>query len=262
MSVRTALTAAALTGGLLVGAAAPVFGAAPAATASLSAPSAAPASPHTVAARARDREATTVSVSGEGRATAAPDMAVLAVAVEATEPTAKRALAAQTVAAEAVLAAVRRQGIADRDVQTESLSLNPVYQHTDRAASKLTGYQAGQAFSIRIRDLARTGAVVEAVTAAAGDAVRINGVTFDVADPSALRARAREAAHADARTKAEQYARLSGRGLGRLVSVTETGSGTHRPVEVPGAAFEAGKVPVAPGEIRDEVAVTAVYELY
>ncbi|MFD5098520.1 SIMPL domain-containing protein [Streptomyces albidochromogenes] len=257
MSVRTALTAAALTGGLLVGAAAPVLVAAPAAAASLSAP---PASSHEIA--DRDREATTVSVNGEGRATAAPDMAVLAVAVEATEPTAKRALAAQSVAAEAVLAAVRRQGIADRDVQTESLSLNPVYQHTDRAASKLTGYQAGQAFSVRIRDLARTGAVVEAVTAAAGDAARINGVTFDVADPSALRARAREAAHADARTKAEQYARLSGRGLGRLVSVTETGSGTHRPVEVPGAAFEAGKVPVAPGEIRDEVAVTAVYELY
>ncbi|MGW7051511.1 SIMPL domain-containing protein [Streptomyces sp. NPDC054887] len=257
MYVRTALTAAALTGGLLLGGVGPAFGAAPAAAAPHSGP-AAPAS----AVPGGDREATTVSVGGEGTASAVPDMAVLTIAVEATEPTAKRALAAQSAAAKAVLAALRNQGIADRDVQTESLSLNAVYQHTDRAAAKLTGYQAGQSFSVKIRDLDRTGAVVEAVTAAAGDAARIHGVVFDVADPSALRARAREAAHADARSKAEQYARLSGRGLGRLVSVTETGSGTHRPVEVPGAAFEAGKVPVAPGEIRDEVAVTAVYELY
>ncbi|OEJ41949.1 hypothetical protein AR457_05770 [Streptomyces agglomeratus] len=253
MSVRTALTAAALTGGLLAGGAAPAFGA-----------SAATAAPTSVAAFApadADRDAATVSVGGEGSASAAPDMATLAVAVESTQPTAKRALAAQSAAAEAVLGAVRKQGVADRDVQTESLSLNAVYQHSDRAGSKLTGYQAGQSFSIRIRDLARTGAVVEAVTGAAGDAVRINGVTFDVADPAALRARAREAAHADARAKAVQYAQLSGRRLGRLVSITETGSGTHRPVDVPGAAFQEGKMPVAPGEIRNEVAVTAVYEL-
>ncbi|MBT2487968.1 SIMPL domain-containing protein [Streptomyces sp. ISL-96] len=246
MSVTTALTAAALTGGLLIGAAAPAFGAAPAREA-------APAS-------AAVADATTVSVSGEGRASAAPDMAVLTAAVEATEPTAKRALAAQSAAADALLAAARKQGIADRDVRTEGLSLNAVYQQTDRA-SKLTGYQAGQSFSVKIRDIARTGAVVEAVTHAAGDVVRVNGVTFDVADPSALRARARDAAHADARAKAEQYARLSGRRLGRLVSLAETGSGAHRPLNVPGAAFDEGKVQVAPGEVRDEVTVTAVYEL-
>lgn len=253
MSVRTALTAAALTGGLLVSGAAPAFGTSLVAAAPSPVPAFAPAD--------TDRDATTVSVGGEGSASAAPDMATLAVAVEATQPTAKRALAAQSAAAEAVLDAVRKQGVADRDVQTESLSLNALYQHNDRAGSKLTGYQAGQSFSIRIRDLGGTGAVVEAVTRAAGDAVRLNGVAFDVADPSALRARAREAAHADARSKAEQYARLSGHRLGRLVSLTETGGGTHRPVDVPGAAFQEGKTPVAPGEIRNEVAVTAVYEL-
>jgi uncharacterized protein YggE len=246
MSVTTALTAAALTGGLLIGGAAvPAFGAVHAA----SAPAFAPAA-----------DAATVSAGGEGRASAAPDIAVLTAAVETTKPTAKRALAAQSAAADALLAAVRKQGIADRDVRTEGLSLNPVYQHTDRP-SRLTGYQAGQSFSVKIRDITRTGAVVEAVTHAAGDAGRISGVTFDVADPSALRARAREAAHADARAKAEQYARLSGRRLGRLVSLAETGSAVHRPLDVPGAAFEEGKVLVAAGEIREEVTVTAVYEL-
>lgn len=244
MSVRTALTAAVLTGGLLISGAAPVLGTVPAAIASASAVA-----------------ATTVSVSGEGSASAAPDMAVLTAGVEATKPTAERALAAQSAAAGALLAAVRKQGIADRDVRTESLSLNAVYQHTDRA-SKLTGYQAGQSFSINIRDIGRTGAVVEAVTDAVGDAGRVSGVAFEVADPSALRARAREAAHADARSKAGEYARLSGRRLGRLVSLAETGSGASRPADVPGAAFSEGKVQVAPGEIRNDVTVTAVYELY
>ncbi|MGX1886694.1 SIMPL domain-containing protein [Streptomyces sp. NPDC055287] len=247
MSVRTALTVAALTGGLFLSGGAPAVGAVPAAAAPSSAPASTP-------------DAATVSVGGEGRAAAAPDMAVLTAAVETTKPTAKRALAAQSAAADALLAAVRKQGIADRDVQTENLFLNAVYQHTDRA-SKLTGYQAGQSFAIKIREIGRTGAVVEAVTKAAGDAVRINGVSFDVADPSALRARAREAAHADARSKAEQYAQLSGRRLGRLVSLAETGSEVHRPAEVPGAAFDEAKVPVAPGEIRNAVSVTAVYEL-
>ncbi|MGW0564749.1 SIMPL domain-containing protein [Streptomyces sp. NPDC003016] len=243
-----ALTAVVLTGGLLVtGAAAPAMAAPPSAPATVL-PAAAPAA------------AATVSVSGEGRASTAPDTAVLAAGVETTEPTAKRALAAQSAAADALLAAVREQGIDDSDVRTESLSLNAVHQHTDRA-SKLTGYQAGQSFSITIRDMGRTGAVMEAVTDATGDAGRISGVAFDVADPSALRARAREAAHAEARSKAEQYARLSGHRLGRLVSLAETGDGAHRPLDVPTAAFSEGRVPVAPGEVQEEVTVTAVYEL-
>ncbi|WP_093797744.1 SIMPL domain-containing protein [Streptomyces sp. Wb2n-11] len=242
-----ALTAAVLTGGLLIGGATPAL-AAPPSVPGTALPAAAPAA------------ATTVSVSGEGRASAAPDTVVLTAGVEATEPTAKRALAAQSKAAGALLAAVRAQGIDDSDVRTESLSLNAVHEHTDRA-SKLIGYQAGQSFSIKIRDIGRTGAVMEAVTDATGDAGRINGVAFDVADPSVLRARAREAAHAEARSKAEQYARLSGHRLGRLVSLAETEGGTHRPLDMPVAAFSEGKVPVAPGEVQEEVTVTAVYEL-
>ncbi|GAA2966106.1 SIMPL domain-containing protein [Streptomyces enissocaesilis] len=248
-----ALTAVVLTGGLLViGGAAPAMAAPPSAPATVL-PAAAPAAPAAAAA--------TVSVSGDGRASAAPDIAVLTAGVETTEPTAKRALAAQSAAADALLAAVREQGIDDSDVRTESLSLNAVHQHTDRGASKPTGYQAGQSFSITIRDIGRTGAVMEAVTDATGDAGRINGVAFDVADPSALRARARQAAHAEARSKAEQYARLSGHRLGRLVSLAETGGGAHRPLDVPTAAFSEGRVPVASGEVQEEVTVTAVYEL-
>lgn len=207
----------------------------------------------------------TLTVTGEGRASAAPDMATVTLGVEATGTTTKQALAAQSRAADALLAAVRGQGVADRDIRTESLALSPVYTTGTEpgAEPKITGYRAAQSFSVKVRDLKRTGTVVQAGVDATGDAGRVESVVFDLADPSALRAAARAAAYADAHEKALQYAELSGHRLGRLVSIDEGASGRPRPVAVPAAAFDepSAKVPVAPGEIEDEVSVTAVYEL-
>ncbi|WP_329126032.1 SIMPL domain-containing protein [Streptomyces sp. NBC_01465] len=249
MSVRTSsavaksLAAAVLTGGLLTA------GVTPAAAVVSVAPAADPAP-------------ATVTVTGEGSASTAPDMAVLTAGVEVTEPTAKEALAAQSAASAELLAALRKQGIADRDVQTESLSLNAVYQQdTAGGQAKLTGYQAGQAFSVKIRDIRKVGAVIQAAMDATGDAGRVNGVAFDVADPAALQTAARKAAAHDAHDKAAQHAKLAGRRLGRLVSLTEGESGRPRPVAMPAVAYDKESVPVAPGEIEDQIQVTAVYEL-
>ncbi|MFJ2768505.1 SIMPL domain-containing protein [Streptomyces sp. NPDC087300] len=204
--------------------------------------------------------ATTVTVTGTGSASAAPDTAVLTAGVEVTGKTAEKALAAQNTAADALLAAVREAGVADKDVKTESLSLSAAYEDVNGTA-KLTGYQASQTFSIKVRALERTGAVIQAVVGAAGDAGRVHAVAFDVADAGPLRAKARDAAYADARDKAAQYAKLAGRRLGRLVSLDESDGGRPRPVPVPVGAFAKEDVPVAPGQIQDEVAVTAVFEL-
>ncbi|CAL9614609.1 SIMPL domain-containing protein [Streptomyces sp. enrichment culture] len=205
----------------------------------------------------------TVTVTGEGSATAEPDLAVVTAGVEAVAKTPQKALDAQNKAAAALLRAAREQGVADRDIRTESVSLNPVYAYPD-GTSQLKGYQATQTFSLKVREVDRTGAVLQALTDATGTAGRIHSVTFDVADPGPLRARAREAAHRDAHAKAEQYARLSGHHLGRLVSLTEGPTGS--PAPVPPAADAPGGggagVPVAPGEIRATATVTAVYELY
>ncbi|MEU8893107.1 SIMPL domain-containing protein [Streptomyces sp. NPDC048442] len=202
----------------------------------------------------------TVTVTGSGAATSAPDIAVISLGVEATRPTAKAALAAQSAAAKALLAAVRAQGVADRDIRTESLSLNPVHSY-ENGTAKLTGYQASQGFSVKVRVLSRTGAVIQAAMDAAGEAGRISGVTFDVEDYTALRKVARKAAFEDARNKAAQHARLSGRELGRLVSLVESDAGRPTPVPMPPGAAADEPVPVAPGEIQDQVTVTAVYEL-
>ncbi|GAA2301741.1 SIMPL domain-containing protein [Streptomyces kunmingensis] len=224
---------------------------------------AAQAAPHAAAAAAP--KPATLTVTGEGRATAEPDMAIVTAGVEANGPTAKDALAAQSRAADALLAAVREAGVADRDIRTESLATSAVYETGPEpgAATRVAGYRATQSFTVKVRDLDRTGALIQAIADATGDDVRIDSVVFDIADPGRLRSAARAAAYADAHEKAVQYAKASGHKLGRLVSLEETTSGRPRPVAVPAMAFDqaAGKVPVAAGEIEDAVSVTAVYEL-
>ncbi|MEV4945275.1 SIMPL domain-containing protein [Streptomyces sp. NPDC053755] len=242
-----ALVAGTVLGGLLLAGTAPALAAGPAAAPSVAA---APAA-----------ATTTVTVTGTGRAAAAPDVAVLSVGVEVTRKTAQEAMDGQRTAAEALLAALRKEAVADRDIRTDSLSLSAVYSQSDGGENRVAGYQAGQSFSVKVRGIDRAGRVVAAVGDATGDAGRVNSVAFDVADPGALRSEARKAAHQDAREKASQHARLSGHRLGRLVSLTEGDS--VRPVSgaVPGMPADAPEMPLAPGEIEEQVTVTAVYEL-
>jgi uncharacterized protein YggE len=233
-------------------------GAAPASPAAVSVT--APAGPAASAVRSAP-VSSTITVTGVGSATAVPDLAIVSVGVEAVGKTAQAAQDAQSKAANALLNAVRERGVAEQDVRTEGLSLTPVYKYQD-GNSTLTGYQAAQNFSLKIRMVARTGLILQSVTDATGDAGRIHGVVFDVADRTELRARARTAAHKDAHAKALQYARLSGRHLGRLISLTESVSGGPSPVPAPADVAGSGVgVPIAPGEIQDDVRVTAVYEL-
>ncbi|MGW6968432.1 SIMPL domain-containing protein [Streptomyces zaomyceticus] len=248
-TARTArlLAATAVLGGLLAGTAAPALAAAP------------ERAPLRTAARAE--APATVTVTGDGRAAAAPDLAILSVGVEASRKTAKEAMAAQNTAAEALLAVLHEQGITERDIRTDSLSLSPVYTQNAAGESKVTGYQAGQSFSAKVRDIDRTGQVIGAVNDATGEAGRINGVVFDVADPSALRVKAREAAYQDAYDKAAQHARLSGHVLGRLVSLSEGESVRPGPGAAGAMHADEPSVPLAPGDIEEQVTVSAVFEL-
>ncbi|MBC9711838.1 SIMPL domain-containing protein [Streptomyces sp. TRM66268-LWL] len=228
----------------------------------LAAPAAAalPSGPETV--RAAAPRPAVLTVSGEGSATGKPDMAVVHAGVEVTEKTSKDAMNAQSKAARALLAAVRARGIADKDIRTEGLSLGPQYTYTS-GKSELTGYRAAQSFTVKVRRIGDTGAVLQAVTDATGDAGRIHSVAFDVADPAALRTQARKDAHRDARAKALEYAEFSGHRLGRLVSLTDSATSGPHPLPMAKEAFDSAgaSVPLAPGEIQSTASVTAVYEL-
>ncbi|MFF2774463.1 SIMPL domain-containing protein [Streptomyces sp. NPDC058052] len=237
----------AVLGALLLGAAAPASAAGP----ERAAPRAA----------ARAEAPATVTVTGTGSASAAPDLAILAAGVEVTKATAKEAMAAQSTAAEALLAVLRKEGVEDRDIRTDSLSLAPVYAQTTGGESKVTGYQASQTFTAKVRRIDRAGQVIGAVNEATGGAGRVNGVVFDVADPKGLRTEAREAAYRDAYEKASQHARLSGHRLGRLVSLSEGDSLRPGHGALPSMPADEPSVPLAPGEIEEQVTVSAVFEL-
>ncbi|WP_329332464.1 SIMPL domain-containing protein [Streptomyces sp. NBC_00663] len=183
--------------------------------------------------------------------------------MEAVAKTTRAALKAQNTASAALVKAVHAQGIADRDVRTENVSLSPVHDYTD-GTSTPKGYRAAQSFAIKVREPAATGALLQAITDATDDAGRINSVVLDLDldDRRPLQARARKAAHDDAHAKAAQYARLSGLHLGRLVSLSEGGTGYLAPAAPVAAHAPAGGfvgAPVAPGEIKATATVTAVY---
>ncbi|CAM5554672.1 SIMPL domain-containing protein [Streptomyces aurantiogriseus] len=203
----------------------------------------------------------TLTVTGEGSASTDPDLAIVGAGVETVAQTPRAALNAQTTAADALLRAVRAQGVTEGDIRTESVALTAVHETAD-GTSRLKGYQAAQFFSVKVREVRKTGAVLQAIADATGEAGRITSVAFDVSDPAPLQARARRAAHDDAHAKAVQYAHLSGHRLGRLVSLSEDAAGHPRPLPQTADATGAGSiVPVAPGVIRATATVTAVYEL-
>lgn len=209
---------------------------------------------------AQAAEPGTVAVGGHGEVSAAPDIAVISVGVEVRKPTAAEALEAHAVAAQALLDAVRSEGVSDRDIRSESVWLNPVYEYDQSGNSFLAGFQAGQTFSVKVRDVTGAGEVLRAAVDAVGDAGRINGVAFDIGDRAALRHRARAAAFKDARSKAAQYAQLSDRRLGDLVSVNEATS-SGGPIPILTSQVADGAVPIAPGEIKEEIDVAVVYQL-
>jgi uncharacterized protein YggE len=205
----------------------------------------------------------TISVVGEGSATATPNTAVVSVGVEVTRPSASAASADLATTAQAVLDAVHAKGVADKDVITQGLGLNPVYVYSD-GAPKLTGYSASESFAITVRDIHAVGAVVQAATAAAGNAGRVSGISFGLADHTPLLAQARGFAIADAYLKAKQYADMSGHQLGDVVSLSEGGQSAGGPIGAvppPMAPPGSGAPPIATGQVKDEVSVAAVYDL-
>jgi len=179
----------------------------------------------------------TISIEGRGEVAAAPDMAMVNSGVTTQGATAREALDANTAAMADLIAALKGSGIADRDIQTSGFSVNPNYVYSDERDAngytmppKINGYQVSNTVTIKVRDLDQLGAILDqSVTVGANT---VNGVSFSVADPSALYNKAREAAFADATAKAELYAGAAGSALDEIVSISET-QGFNEPQPYP-----------------------------
>lgn len=211
----------------------------------------------------------TVAIEGRGEVAAAPDMAMINSGVTTQGATAREALDANTAAMAELIAALKANGIADRDIQTSGFSVNPNYVYSDERDAngytlppKINGYQVSNTVNVKVRDLEELGAILDqSVTVGANT---VNGVTFSVADPSALYNKAREAAFADATAKAELYASAAGSALDEIVSISET-QGFNDPQPYPMYAraemADSAKVPVQAGELSFAINVSVQWEL-
>ena len=214
-------------------------------------------------ARAQDAPfaATTLSLSAEGEVAAAPDIAVLTVGVASRGATAAAALGGMRTRMASAVAALKAQGVADRDVRTSGLSLSPVYDEGPDRPRRLTGYEASNQVTATVRDVSRAGAVLDAALAQGADTV--GGVGFDLADRAPAEDAARRAAVKALGDKARLDAEAAGLHLKRLVSLTEGGAEPRPMFRTLALSATVGRTrtPIEPGELRVRETVSAVYEL-
>ncbi|MFP7571565.1 SIMPL domain-containing protein [Marivita sp. S2033] len=202
-----------------------------------------------------------ITVSGEGSVFAVPDMAVITMGASAEADTAKAAMDETSAITSAILDQLAELEVAPRDIQTSDLTLNPVW--TNRSNNderpRIDGYQASNRVTVRIRDLEKLGQVLDAVL---GDgATDLGGLQFSLSEPEPLMNEARIKAVADARARAELFAKAAGVTLGDLIDLSETGRGSPRPEMLGMARASDSGVPVAQGETELRAGVTLVYEI-
>jgi hypothetical protein len=189
-----------------------------------------------------------ISVTGMGEVTGTPDTVEVDLGVSVLAETVDQATATAAERAEAVIAALTSNGVAEEDITTTDYSIYPEYDYSANT-ERLVGYRVTNTVRAKIRDLDTTGTVLDAATAAAGDEARVSGLRFSLEDNAELVSAAREAAWGDALAKATQLADLSGQTLGAATSITETVS--NPPVPIPYAADAAGAervtTPIEPG---------------
>lgn len=205
-----------------------------------------------------------IVVSGEGESALKPDIALLSLSVMREAKTARAALDANNDAMAAVIAAMKAAGIAERDLQTAGIQINPRYNYTNKAdgsqEAELVAYQVTNTLSVRVRDIDKTGDILDkAVTLGVNQG---GGISFTNENPSAALTEARKKAVADAIAKARTLAEAAGASVGRVLEITDQ-TFSPRPMPVSAKAFDAGRaaVPIENGENTYNVQVNVTFEL-
>jgi uncharacterized protein YggE len=201
-----------------------------------------------------------ITSRGTGHVAGAPDVMTITIGVQTSGVHASDALAANATRANSVIATLKSHGVADADLQTSQLSLYPQF---DNSGAVIRGYQVTDTVTAKLHDLARAGGAIDAAVAAAGDAGRLQGVSFSFNDDSHLLAQARAAAVAAARTQAQQLADGAGVKLGSLRSLSEdtTPAGPYPYPSNAAAAAGGSGTPVQAGTAELTVQVTALWNL-
>ena len=205
---------------------------------------------------------TRLDVVATGEVNRVPDIVRISAGVVTQAPSATEAIRQNAARMDAVRNALRRAGIADRDIQTSTLNLQPDYRYAENRSPELVGYRAVNEVAIRFRDIANTGRILDALVAEGAN--QINGPTLVIDRPEAALDEARVQALANARARAELYARTLGQRIKRVLSVSETGTPFPPPRPMMMRDMAAGNVQstqIDPGEQTLSVNLTVSFEL-
>jgi uncharacterized protein YggE len=205
---------------------------------------------------------TRLDVVATGEVNRVPDIARISAGVVTSAPTATAALEQNARQLAAVRAALKRAGIADRDIQTSSINLYPDYrQDAQGSAPQLIGYRASNELAVRFRDIANTGKILDALVAQGAN--QINGPNLGIDKPEAALDEARTVALSNARTRAELYARALGKRVGRVLAVSEAGPAfaPYGKVMEQSLARGAATNMIEPGEQTLSVTLNVSFEL-
>ena len=222
---------------------------------------AAPAAAQTASLPIQTISGTRLDLSARGTVTRVPDLATISAGVVTQSATADVAMRDNATKMSAVLAALKKAGIADRDVATATLSLNPQYRYADDQPPVITGYQASNNVTIRFRDLAKAGSILDALVRQGAN--QINGPALSVDKPETALNEARQAAIKDARGRAELYAAAAGLRVKRILTISESADyGPPMPMLAARAMkADTAETQVAPGEQDISVVVNMSFEL-
>ncbi|WP_019972804.1 SIMPL domain-containing protein [Mycobacterium sp. 141] len=196
-----------------------------------------------------------VTVIGSGKVQGTPDTLTANVAMEFVAPDVTAALNQSSQRQQAVIDALVGNKVDRKDINTTRVSVQP---QTNSDGTITTGYRASNAIDVKIRDITAASQLLALIASTGGDATRINSVSYSIEDDSQLVKDARAQAFDDAKSRAEQYAQLSGLNLGKVISISEQSSSTP-PTPMPRMAMDS--VPLEPGQQTVNFTVTVVWEL-
>jgi uncharacterized protein YggE len=212
---------------------------------------------------ASDESQRTITVNGEGKASAPPGMATIQTGVVTQGVTAIEALSANNKIMRQVMDVLSEHKIAEKDVQTSSLNVTPEYKQDERGRmeNKIVGYSVSNQVQVQVHNLPDLGQVIDALVRAGSN--QVSGISFGIDEPNKVIDQDRERAITDARSRAELYARSAGVRLGKVFAISEQSIEWPRELGLTRqfAAEAISSVPVATGEQEYNVTIQMVFTL-
>lgn len=206
---------------------------------------------------------TRLDVVASGEVNAVPDIATIGAGVVSQAATAVAAMSDNARRTAATIAAIRKAGVAERDIQTTSISLSPQYRYAENQPPVITGYQASSRVSVRFRDIKAAGPILDSLVAAGAN--QIDGPTLSIDKPEPLLDQARKKAIAAARERAALYAGAAGLNVKRIIAISEGSLEGPTPRPMPMMMMARGKESadssIEAGEQKLAISVSVTFEL-